>query len=57
MYKAEDYRTAIRLLASRAVDPLPLITQRFPFAEYGAAYEHIERERESTMKVLIDVER
>ncbi len=57
MYKAEDYRTAARLISSGAVNPLPLITQRFPLAEYGAAYDHIEQNRDSTMKVLIDVER
>jgi L-iditol 2-dehydrogenase len=55
MYKVQDYRTALRLLQSKAVDPLPLITHRFPFKEYAAAYEHIERNRDSTMKVLIDV--
>jgi L-iditol 2-dehydrogenase len=57
MYKADDYRTAIKLLVSRAVDPVPLVTQRFPFSQYGEAYEHIERNRDTTMKVLIDVER
>jgi L-iditol 2-dehydrogenase len=57
MYKAQDYRRAIRLLVSGAVNPLPLITQRFPFSQYGAAYEHIERSRDTTMKVLIDVEK
>jgi len=34
----------------------PLITHRFPFREYGAAYGRIERNRNSTMKVLIDRE-
>jgi L-iditol 2-dehydrogenase len=57
MYKAEDYHKAIKLLVSGAVDPLPLITHRFPFSQYGAAYEHIERNRDTTMKVLIDVEK
>lgn len=57
MYKAQDYRRAIRLLVSGTVDPLPLITHRFPFSQYGAAYEHIERSGTTSMKVLIDVEK
>ena len=57
MYREPDYRTAIRLLQSRAIDAAPLITHRFAFRDYAAAYLHIERNRDSTMKVLIDMEK
>jgi L-iditol 2-dehydrogenase len=57
MYREPDYRTAIRLIQSRAVDPTPLITHRFAFRDYSGAYLHIERNKDSTMKVLIDMEK
>lgn len=55
MYRGEDYETAIELAASGKVRLLPLLSKRFPFQEYLAAYEYIDANRESTMKVLIDV--
>lgn len=55
MYRSEDYETAIELAASGKVRLLPLLSKRFPFQEYLAAYEYIDANRESTMKVLIDV--
>ena len=57
MYREPDYRTAIRLLQSKAIDAAPLITHRFAFRDYAAAYLHIERNKDSTMKVLIDMEK
>jgi L-iditol 2-dehydrogenase len=56
MYKKEDYATAARLIASEVVKLDPLISTHFPFAEYGAAYKFIEGNRETAMKVLIDVD-
>ena len=56
MYQEKDYRAAIQMIESASVDLSPLITNRFSLAEYGAAYRHIEQHRDSTMKVLIDLE-
>ena len=33
----------------------PLQTKHFPFQEYLAAYRYIDENRETTMKVIIDV--
>ncbi len=57
MYRSEDYAEAIRLVQAGRVRLTPLISNRFPFREYLAAYEYIDDHRESTMKVLIDVQK
>ncbi|WP_322174761.1 zinc-dependent alcohol dehydrogenase [Acutalibacter caecimuris] len=56
MYRSEDYETAIRLAAQGQVRLLPLLSKRFPFRQYLEAYQYIDAHRESTMKVLIDVQ-
>ncbi|HUJ73280.1 MAG TPA: alcohol dehydrogenase catalytic domain-containing protein, partial [bacterium] len=43
MYKAPDYRDAIRFLRTAAIRPEPLVTHRFPLRDYAAAYAHIEK--------------
>ncbi len=57
MYRSEDYEKAIELAAGGKVRLLPLLSKRFPFKEYLEAYKYIDENRESTMKVLIDVQR
>ena len=57
MYRGEDYETAIRLVDEGKVRLLPLLSRRFPFREYLEAYRYIDQNRESTMKVLIDVQK
>lgn len=57
MYRSEDYEKAIELASSGKVRLLPLLSKRFPFREYLEAYKYIDENRESTMKVLIDVQR
>ena len=56
MYRNEDYLTAIRLVEEGKVQLKPLISQHFPFRDYLAAYQYIDANRESTMKVIIDVQ-
>lgn len=56
MYRHEDYVEAIRLVNEGKVQLKPLISKRFAFRDYLAAYEYIDQNRESTMKVLIDVD-
>jgi L-iditol 2-dehydrogenase len=55
MYTNEDYIDAIDLVASNKVSLKPLISKHFPFLEYKKAYEFIDEEPESVMKVIIDV--
>jgi L-iditol 2-dehydrogenase len=55
MYKAEDYRTAIELIRSGRVKLRPLMTRHFPFEQYPDAYHYIEKNRDRTMKVFIDL--
>lgn len=55
MYRHEDYIEAIRLVESGKVQLEPLMSQTFTFEEYQKAYEYIDANRETTMKVLIKV--
>lgn len=57
MYRSEDYEKAIELADSGKVRLKPLISQRFPFLQYLDAYKYIDENRETTMKVLIDVQK
>ena len=56
MYRHEDYVTAIELASSEKVKLDPLMTKHFAFQDYLEAYRFIEENRETTMKVLIDVQ-
>lgn len=55
MYKAEDYDTAVALIQKGKVNLKPLMSRHFPFREYAEAYRFIEKDRERTMKVFIDL--
>ncbi len=56
MYRHEDYVDAIRIVEEGKVNLKPLISKHFAFKEYQQAYEYIDANRETTMKVLIDVD-
>lgn len=56
MYRHEDYVTAIELVKEGKVQLVPLQSKVFPFGQYQQAYEYIDANRETTMKVLIDVQ-
>lgn len=57
MYRNEDYLEAIELVSAGKVQLTPLISGKFPFTRYEDAYRYIDGHRESTMKVLIDVQK
>ena len=57
MYRSEDYEEAIRLVQEGRVQLTPPISQHFAFTDYLEAYRFIDANRESTMKVIIDVDR
>lgn len=56
MYRHDDYVDAIRIITEGKVTLKPLVSKHFPFEEYQAAYEFIDNNRETTMKVLIDID-
>lgn len=55
MYRHEDYVEAIRLVQEGKIRLKPLMTRHFAFRDYLEAYQYIDANRESTMKVLMDV--
>jgi L-iditol 2-dehydrogenase len=56
MYRHEDYLEAIRIINENKVTLKPLVSKHFPFEEYQKAYEYIDNNRETTMKILVDVD-
>ena len=56
MYRHEDYLDAIRLVNEGKIRLRPLMSRHFAFRDYLEAYQYIEANRETTMKVLIDVD-
>lgn len=56
MYRHEDYMDAIRLVEEGKIQLKPLMSKHFPFGEYLSAYEYIDKNVETTMKVLIDID-
>lgn len=56
MYRHEDYLTAIELVEQGKVQLKPLMSATFPFSRYLDAYQYIDANRETAMKVLIDVQ-
>ena len=56
MYRHEDYIEAIRLVEEGKIRLKPLQSAKFAFEDYEKAYEYIDSNRETTMKVLIDVD-
>lgn len=56
MYKKEDYEIAIDLIQSGKINLGALISKHFPFRKYQEAYKFIEQNKDTTMKVIIDME-
>lgn len=56
MYRHEDYVEAIKLVSEGKIQLEPLMTKHFSFTDYVEAYKYIDANRESTMKVIIDVD-
>lgn len=56
MYRHEDYVEAIRLVNEGKIRLKPLMSKHFAFTDYTEAYQFIDANRETTMKVLIDVD-
>lgn len=56
MYRHEDYLEAIRIVNEDKVQLKPLMSKIFPFKKYLDAYKYIDANKETTMKVLIDIQ-
>jgi len=56
MYRNEDYIKALELVAAKKVSLNPLISKHFKFREFKEAYDYIDANRETTMKVIINVQ-
>lgn len=56
MYRHEDFVDAIRLVEEKKINLSPLISKHFPFTEFLNAYQYIDANKETTMKVIIDVD-
>ena len=56
MYRIPDFEESIRLVSEGKISLKPLMTRHYPFREYLEAYRFIDANRESAMKVLIDVD-
>lgn len=55
MYRHEDYVDAIACVSDGRIRLEPLMSKHFAFRDYQKAYEYIDANRETTMKVLIDI--
>jgi threonine dehydrogenase-like Zn-dependent dehydrogenase len=55
MYQKKDYERAIHLVANRQLNLAPMVTHRFAFEDYLAAYEMIESSKGEYIKVMIDL--
>jgi L-iditol 2-dehydrogenase len=55
MYRRQDYEQAVALIDSGAIATEPLISRHFAMADFLDAYLFLERQRDETMKVFIDV--
>ena len=56
MYRHDDYVDAIDLVNADKVHLRPLISKTFAFKDYLKAYQYIDDNRETTMKVIINVQ-
>ena len=56
MYRHDDYVDAMRMVSEGKVKLAPLQTKHFAFEDFLAAYEYIDANRETTMKVIVDVD-
>lgn len=57
MYTHVDYLDAIKFVNEGKIQLAPLQTRHFAFKDYLDAYKFIDANRETTMKVIIDVDR
>lgn len=55
MYLHEDYEEAVNAISNNKMNTTSLITHHFPFEKYLEAYKFIDVEKETSLKVMIDL--
>lgn len=55
MYKEEDFQDTIDYMAAGKIKMEPLVSKVFKFDEYGDAFKYIENNKDSSLKVLIEL--
>lgn len=55
MYRQEDFEDAICLVNENKIKLTPLMSRHFAFRDFLSAYQYIDTNRETTMKVLVDI--
>ena len=53
MYTKEDWLDAIRFVTEKTINPEPLMSARFSLPELGTAFQYIEDNKETALKVLV----
>ncbi len=56
MYQKKDYEDSISLMDQGKLVLEPMITKRFTFNDFKAAYEFIENAQGNTLKVMVCLE-
>ncbi|VGO11499.1 putative zinc-type alcohol dehydrogenase-like protein YjmD [Pontiella desulfatans] len=56
MYRQNDYEQAVEWMADGSMVTEPLVTGHFSFEQYNEAYHYIEKEGDTTLKVVIDLD-
>lgn len=56
MYRHEDYVDAIEFVRQGKIQLKPMQSAHFAFQDWKSAYEYINDNRETTMKVLVDID-
>ena len=55
MYVEKDFQDTIDYMAAGKINMKPLISKVFPFDEYDKAYKFIEKNRDTSMKILAEM--
>ena len=57
MYQQNDYEQAVKWITNGLVITEPLVTMHLSFEKYEEAYRFIEEQGETTLKVVIDLDK
>jgi len=55
MYVEKDFQDTIDYMADERINMNPLISKTFPFDEYAEAFTYIEENRDTSLKILIEM--
>ena len=55
MYTKKDFNDTIDYVASGKINMKPLVTKVFPFDEYQEAFKYIEKNKDTSLKILLEL--